>query len=225
MIKKCSPKNSVKKLLQAPITPESTIIAFDIHGVLFKKDYKKIARIVLHNKKQVSTLLLYTLNPFFIFDVLKLLYKKAVTEEYIIGLSNKYSRLSKLIPLGIAVANAQKPIPQTINIAKKLKTLGYTLHIVSNIGKTIYDDLAAQHPAIFSNFDAIITPSTENNYQSKSHKAFFDSYFERYARKNQLFLIDDKARNIKTAAQSGIAGITFTQPKKLQKELAKLSAI
>ena len=222
-IRKLTPnKNHHTRPLQNSLAPESTIIAFDIHGVLFKKDYKKIARLMWHNKKDLSPLLLYTFNPFFIYDIFKLRYKKAITEEYIIGLGTKYPRLTKLIPLGITLANAQKPISQTISIVKNLKKRGYVLHVFSNIGKTIYADLAKQFPEILNTFDALITTTAKNNYKNKSHKDFFYSYISQHTPKKQLILIDNTYSNIKQAHTLGIIGIRFTTPQALQKTLSRL---
>lgn len=212
------------KPLTLTITPQTTIITFDIHGVLFTKDYKKIATLVWHNP-WVLKLLFYALNPLFIYDVIRLMIKKGVTEEYIIGLGKKHRALAQFVPLGIQIANAQKPIEQTVHIAHQLKKKGYTIHIMSNIGTTIYADLEKQYPAVFQPFDTVVAPCAENNYCGKPHQAFFDSYHAQYAGPKQLILIDDKPINIKKAVQAGMGGICFVHSKILRHTLQRLKIL
>jgi FMN phosphatase YigB (HAD superfamily) len=210
--------------LTMPLCPKTTIITFDIHGVLFTKDYKKIASIIWHNPR-ILTIFFYALNPLFIYDLLKLIVKKGVTEEYIIGLGQKHRSFAQFVPLGIRIANAQKPIRQTVKIAHQLKNKGYTLHILSNIGTTIYADLARSYPEIFQPFDAVIAPCAENNYCGKPHQAFFDQYYKEYSGPKQLLLIDDKPINIKKAVCAGIGGIYFIHPNSLRTNLHRLKVL
>jgi HAD superfamily hydrolase (TIGR01509 family) len=210
--------------LSLPICPQSTIITFDIHGVLFTKDYKKIAALVWHNL-WVFKILFYALNPFFIADLVKLIIKKGVTEEYIIGLGQKHRSFAQFVPLGIAIANAQKPIIKTVQLAHALKKKGYTLHILSNIGPTIYADLAQHYPTLFAPFDAVIVPLPENNYCGKPHQAFFDQYAQKYAGEKQILLIDDKPINMKKAARAGMGCICFVHPNALGHTLSRLAIL
>ncbi len=207
--------------LTQPIAPQTTIITFDIHGVLFTKDYREIATIIWHNPR-LLTIFFYALNPFVVYDVLKLMVKKGVTEEYIIGLGAKHRSFAQFVPLGIAIANAQKPIAKTVALAHQLKKKGYTLHILSNIGPTIYADLAKKHPAVFASFDAVIVPLPENNYCGKPHQAFFDRYYKNYAGHKQILLIDDKPINIKKAVRAGMGGIYFTHPNSVRNTFSRL---
>ncbi len=210
--------------LTMPVCPQTTIITFDIHGVLFTKDYRKIASLVWQNP-WVIKILFYALNPFFILDILKLIIKKGVTEEYIIGLGKKHCSFEQFIPLGIAIANAQKPITQTVQLAHQLKQKGYTIHIMSNIGKTIYADLAYSYPEVFKPFDAVIAPCAENDYCGKPHQAFFDQYYKEYSNPKQLLLIDDKPINIKKAVRAGMGGICFVHPHALRRIFTRLEIL
>ena len=210
--------------LSQPLVPQTTIITFDIHGVLFTKDHRKIASLVWHNP-QVLKIFFYALNPFFIADLAKLIVKKGVTEEYIIGLGQKHHSFTQFIPLGIAIANAQKPIAKTVALAHQLKKEGYTLHIMSNIGPTIYADLAKTYPDVFAPFDIVIVPLPENKYCGKPHQAFFDLYYKNHAGPKQILLIDDKPINIKKAVNAGIGGICFVHPNSLGHTLARLAIL
>jgi FMN phosphatase YigB (HAD superfamily) len=210
--------------LTQPLCPKTTIITFDIHGVLFTKDYRTIASLIWHNPR-VLKMFLYALNPLFIYDVLKLMYKKGVTEEYIIGLGQKHRSFAQFVPLGIAIANAQKPIAKTVALAHQLKKQGYTLHILSNIGPTIYADLAQKHPAVFAPFDAVIVPLPENNYCGKPHQEFFDVYAKTHAGEKQILLVDDKPINIKKAVYAGMGGICFVHPNSLRYTFVRLAIL
>lgn len=201
---KIRPKNSL-----AHLRADSTIITFDIHGVLFKADTKKIVHIIWSNKR-ILKVFLYLLNPRFIADLYYLIRKKTIPEEYIFYITDKYKGLSNYKNHAIAIANAQKPIANTIELVKKLKQEGYTLHIFSNIGQTIYENLASTFPDIFKHFDAVHTPKAENNYTCKPNIGAFTEYLSRYNKDQKTILfIDNRLKNIKQALRCNILGIHY----------------
>lgn len=184
----------------------AVIIAFDIHGVLFAKDYHRIAHLLWCNKWHLVPLAFYAFHPGFIKALIKLHAQRPVTQAYLLELSHKFKDLQKLIPLGIAIANAQKPLPKTIAIAHRLKNAGFTLHIVSNIGDVIYADLATKNQALFTLFDTVITPSQATAHKGKKHRSFFERYVQQFPDK-MIYLIDDNNKNLQRAAKTGIHGI------------------
>jgi len=211
--------------LHKAITPESTIIAFDIHGVLFNPDWKKIGGLVWRNKKAWS-LFIYLFNPRFVYDFFILLKHGAVPEAFIMHFAHQYPYFAQFKNLALAIANTQKPIASMINLLIALKSRGYTLHIFSNIGTVLYADLALTFPAIFCLFDAACVPSATTNYHGKRHKKTFLAYLEQFnPTHKQIIFIDNNARNIRTASRVGIVGIYYKNPTQLKRVFEELKVL
>lgn len=208
-----------------PVKPQNTIIAFDLHGVLFLADYKSIAKHFWNGKNKIK-LCIILLNPLIWIDVIKLRLKKSVAEQYIIGLAKKYNSLKPYVPLGIQIANSQRPIAQTIEIVKKLKEKGYSLALFSNIGAEIFQDLRQKFPDIFTHFDILSLPSEQNGYIRKPFKKAFINFISSCKKqKKQIIFVDDKKKNIATAQSNNILGIHFRSPHQLQRKLEDLGIL
>jgi len=218
-------KEEKAKLIYTPPTPQNTIIAFDLHDVIVKYDYRAIVKTFFKHDKKLK-FFIALLNPFFWKDVIKLKLQKAVPEQFIIQLGKKYKRLTPYIPLGIKIANCQNPDPRMIELLKQLKNQGYTLHLFSNIGATILQDLKQKFPDIIAYFDNVTIPSQENGYTRKPYQHAFEHYLAKHVKKDeQVIFIDDKKRNIKMAEKVGIIGIRFCSPRQLKSEFRKLAII
>lgn len=205
-----------------PITPDSSIITFDIHGVLFKADWPKIAKLVWAHKK-TGSLIFYIFNPWFIYDLAQMLKKGAVLEKCIDHLSGRHPYFAKHKNFILLIANTQKPIPPMLELVKTLKSHGYTLHIFSNIGTILYKDLSYQFPMPFSLFDDAYTP---DGFASKAHPEAFTHYLERYNPHNkQVIFIDNNKNNIALASSAGIVSIYYKKPQQLQAILVKLGVL
>lgn len=207
------------------ITPQNTIITFDIHGVLFKPDRTKIAQLAWRNKMAFA-IGFYFLNPKFAYQVLTLKLKRAVPEEYFMRLTKNYPSLERYKKLAFDISNAQIPQDDIIAIAQSLKNLGYTLHLFSNIGDRIANDLSYSYPEIFGLFDKIHVPSQENNYTGKRQPGGFTLYQTvcNQAQKN-IVLIDDNKRNITRATQARMIGIYFKNCQQLRHSLEQLKIL
>ena len=207
------------------LNPDNTIVAFDLHGVLFKTDPRKIFKLAWQHKKAVWALR-YMFYPRFVYDVSKLIWKKATAEEYINLAKNKYHGLRPYIPLVIALANAQKPIQSTINFIKTLKAKGYQLHLFSNIGPTLLEPLKKQHRELFSYFDAIKIPSASDKYLAKPKGIVFKQYMADYNPENKhVVFIDNNQHNIHAALSAGLIGIQYINPTQLGRQLELLGMI
>jgi HAD superfamily hydrolase (TIGR01509 family) len=208
-----------------PFSPHNTVFAFDLHGVVLTYHYTKIIRLFLRSSKKI-TLLRSLINIRLWRDTIKLIYNNAIAEEYLVGLGNKYPQLAPYVPLGISIANAQKPIKKTINLIKKLKRKGYTIHLFSNIGSTVFADLHVKQPDIVALFDNAITPSPTNNYLRKPNQQAFINYQEMLnANKKQVIFIDNKLSNVRAGKASGMLSIYFTNPGKLKHALTTLKIL
>jgi HAD superfamily hydrolase (TIGR01509 family) len=202
--------------------PTNTIIIFDIHGVVFKNNYARIARLLLSNK-QTLRLLLHAFHPCVVYDVMRLWWAGSVTEKYYTHLITTYPTLAPCSSLMTNVANAQTPIAATVAIVKELKARGYTLHIVSNIGHYFLTELQHHYPDIFAYFDVIQVASPANNYLGKPDKRVYECYKQEHnLAGKQMIFIDDKRRNVCAAQQVGMIGVRYTNPAELKKQLDAL---
>lgn len=196
-----------------------TIIAFDIHGVLFKNDYWHMAMVFLRSPHKYRAAW-YGLNPLVWFWYVRFARQGFIFERRIALLVEKYPRLRPCVPLSIAIANAQKPQACVINLVKKLYNTGYELHIVSNIGDGCGADLRRVYPAIFSYFSTFYTPSAAHGYKSKRHERFFQQYQSECALRGQrVIIIDDSKANIQTAQRCGLVGIYYADTTRLKADL------
>lgn len=198
------------------------IITFDIHGVLFTLDYKKIVRLLVRNISSFK-LLAYLFNPRFIKTAFRLTKKGAIPEEYIHTLTASHKGLAPHKQLAIELANAQKPNRELFKLVEQLHKQGHELHIFSNIGDTLFVHLAAQHPTLFVYFDKICVPTAANNYLAKPHPLAFLHYLQRYNPKNKaVIFIDNRRHNIAMSQRHGMHGIHFTSLAQLEQQLAAI---
>ena len=206
----------------APITPDSSIITFDIHGVLFTADWPKIAGLIWANKK-ACTLIMYIFNPKFLYHVVRLLHKGAVLEKCITYLSGKHSYFARHKDFIFLIANTQKPIPHMVDLVKTLKKEGFTLHIFSNIGTQLYESLSQKFPREFILFDKAFTP---DGFHGKSHQETFSYYMAAFNPENkQILFIDNNKKNISMAKTVGIISIYYKNPQQLHAALRQLQVI
>lgn len=203
------------------VEPANTIIIFDLHGVLFKANVFDMIKVVALSpcSWRIFTSLI---NPFFLYDIVKLRYHNYIPEYIIVTMCKKYSYLQPCLPLMLRVANLQIPNWRAIEIAEELKSRGYTLHLLSNIGETLYADLESQYPDVFKLFDVICIGSKVNHYIGKPDPLVFYNYIVNYPGRDKMrLLIDDRARNIAFARAFNIAGIYFKSASGLRKWLSR----
>lgn len=203
------------------ISPENTIIIFDLHGVLFKSNVIDMIKVIAFSPCS-GRVLISILNPFFLYDMCKLYYHNYIVEYIIITLCKKYSYLQPCLPLLLRVANLQIPNWKTIEIVEELKIRGYTLHLFSNIGEHLFADLQEQYPDIFRLFESITIGSKANRYFGKPDPLVFYNYIVSHPdRDKQRLMIDDRASNIAFARAFNIAGIQYRSAGRLLKWFRK----
>ena len=204
------------------ITPQTTIIVFDINGVLFTTDYWQLFTLLIRDKNSFR-LLVHVLHPYVVRDIIRLYWKGSTNEEYYAHLVSTYSSLAPCKSLLLAAAQAQKPIPSMIELVEQLRTLGYQLHILSNIGMIFFSHLQALHPTFFAHFRAFKIANLDENYLSKPHKLMYERYQkECNPEHKQVIFIDDKKRNVYAAQQEGMIGVLFNNPQQCRKALLAL---
>lgn len=198
------------------------VFAFDLHGVVFKKDIWRIIRKIATMPLSVRIVLL-GFNPVFLYDFFSALYWQGSAEEIIVKLAQKYPVLAPYIPIGIDIANEQIVRADTVKIMRELKERGYRLLILSNIGITTFKLLQKKFPDVFELFDGYQVCGPENNWLQKPYKKAYEQFitFFNLAPESTIF-IDDKKSNIKGALRVGIQAIHFTSATALANKLKAL---
>lgn len=208
-----------------PINPETTLFAFDLHGVLFNVNYLN-ALSVIFKSNHAGTIMRSALHPRIIYDTVRFYNADIIYEQIIMSLAHKYERLKPCIPTLLAAANQVDPSWQTIEIVRTLHEQGYTVHLFSNIGPQLYADLENKYPEIFDLFDAIQIGSRTNGYRGKPHPSYYYLYIVSHpSLGKQRILIDDWAGNIINARLFELKGIRFANPKQLHTWLLRHHAL
>lgn len=213
--------------LTDPVTPENTVVVFDLHNVVFKKQTRKI--IVSCLKLIPRGTWKYTFNPALWYKVYRLRSVSHVAEDIFRRMTAHYPGLEPFRDDFIRLTNNQKPIRHVVELIKDLKTRGYRLFILSNIGRETFELLSQQYPEVSCHFDGAFTATLENNYSHKPQPHFYEQ-FKLYLRQEghggkQILFVDDLKTNLVAAAQSNIAGVHFKSSKKLEKAFKKLSML
>ena len=195
---------------------KSVIITFDLHGVIFARDYKRIFFLVT-KPRNIYLIIQHGAKPRFLKDSLILLFKKTKPAKMIYFYEQKYPRIAPLI---LKIANSQKPLENTCLFLTELQNQGFELHVFSNIGSIAYKDLAHTYPAIFKLFENCYVPSPENNFTAKPNMQAFTYYNAQCNPDNkQVIFIDDKKENIKIARSLKMHAILFKTCADLQAQL------
>ncbi len=213
-------KANINKAL--PLTPANTIMLFDLHGVVFKHDYKKMLATFWHSPQKWSFVKMM-LDPYLLWDMLKLLYRRPIPESFFMHLANNYKKVKDVLPLLIRIANCQRVNEPVTKLIRQLKKEGYEIALLSNIGQRIYLDLQPHHSDIFRLFDHIMVATPETHYISKPNPKIYQRFIKEVNIHNKhIVMIDDKQKNLCGGLPFGIIGIIFTNASELKQELSTL---
>jgi FMN phosphatase YigB (HAD superfamily) len=207
-------------------SPNTHIFLWDLHDVILEKSmWNWFVTCANFKRKEelVSRLDKKTLKIMFIFlcEKLKLTKKQMVSEELIKAAQE--SNNDALIDLIMQVCTSYSPIKKTVSIMEELTQLGYTHHLGSNIGKTVFDDCATKFPTIFNVFKEVTIPFEHSKkIVKKPHPQFFYAHIEKHTlQPDQIIFIDDKLTNVQAAQSVGMHAIHFKNARQLRKELVK----
>lgn len=204
-----------------PLTPENTIVVFDLHRVLFFHDYRRMCIIFFKSplKWQLARAML---NPCLLWDIIKLMYRRPIPESFLVHLAHNYQAIEDLLPLMIEIANQQKRNEPVINFVKELKSAGFELAVLSNIGQRIFEALEPKHDDLFTLFDHIVVATPETHYVSKPNPKAYERLYRVINTNKQPVLVDDQEKNICGGIPFGIIGIIYKKPEQLKKQFKKL---
>lgn len=213
---------------QTSFSPDTHIFLWDLHDVILQKSLwswfmmcmrfnRKTELIRKLDKKTIKIMITFLLER------LKLTKKQMVSEELIKAAQEANN--DALIELTIQTCSSYAPIKKTVIIMQELSDLGYTHHLGSNIGKTVYDDCTEKFASIFSMFKEATIPF-ESPESGKIIKKPNLEFFYTHANNNalqphQLIFIDDKIANVHAAQSAGMHAIHFKNARDLRKQLIK----
>jgi FMN phosphatase YigB (HAD superfamily) len=215
-------KPSQSHVTPQTIRPENTIIAFDLHDVIFEisttKLFKKLAHLAWRgdNGYAVAKALI---NPFFWYAFFNIKSETGVWEERFNRIVKQYPALL-VAKTGFIDGYNDMPINQEVYVLiKYLHHQGYHLYILSNCGEEAFIDLQKRHPDLFQYFKGHFIPRPSNGYMYKPQPQFYAA-FKSYLQTNgdgdkSIILIDDSLKKIKGALDSGLMAIKFESPRQL----------
>lgn len=208
--------------------PTTHIFLWDLHDVILQKSLWGWFMICIRfnrKKELIKKLDKKTIKIMFTFllERLKLTKKQMVSEELI--KAAQAAGNDALIELTIKACSSYAPIHKTVTIMKELSQRGYTHHLGSNIGKTVFDDCTEKFSSIFSMFQEVTIPFetiSSGKIIKKPHPDFFNTHIAKHnLRPEQFIFIDDKIANVHAAQLVGMHAIHFKNARDLRKQLVK----
>jgi epoxide hydrolase-like predicted phosphatase len=116
-----------------------------------------------------------------------------------------------------------KPIPETIEILKELKEMGYKIYILSNYHKSAFEKTSMENE-FFKLVDGRVISYEINCI--KPEREIYDKLLKAYnLEADETLFIDDMKENIQGAEKLGIQTILFKDAAQLREELRELYAI
>jgi FMN phosphatase YigB (HAD superfamily) len=202
---------------------QNVIIAFDLHSVLFKPNWKEIAHILWQYNNKLS-IIACAFNPKLVYKGLQLLAHNP-TDEEVFAFFETFC--PKLMPLAVDLMNAQRIVPAMAELVKELKNKGYALHIMSNIGPRRYPVICSRFADIMSLFEqAKIINYDHHTVIKKPNPQYFKDYLQSCNPEHKpVIFIDDNKKNIKAAQEFGFVGIRFKQPEQLRAQLKNMNIL
>lgn len=198
---------------------KASIIIFDLHEVLVKKDYIKVFFLLLCIVYRLDILYIL-LKPSSLRIIKKLWKTSRVPEQYLKELAHQHPRLQHFIPYVVRILNQQKPILETLAIVQQLKIQGYSLYLFSNIGKETYKDFQKKFCFITLLFDGVIFTQAEDGWIQKPHSLAYKKLLKNTKKQShECLFIDNNKKNIESAHKHGFNTILCLSPTQVKNEL------
>lgn len=212
-------------ILTQPVNPDTTVFAFDWHHVLVTRKHAQII------KKTLGVIpkgmYWYMFHPGFLWTMISLARSGQFTSEAVFNqMAIKYPYIEKFRQDYYDVGNSHEPIDYMIELVRALKTKGYKVYLLTNIGELTFEDNRSKFPDIINLFDACFYPTQATNYTCKPNAEYYQ-IFKRYLEDNKLdhmqkIFIDDLLENVIGAYQEGIACIHCTDCKDTAQQIREL---
>lgn len=210
--------------------PEKTVILWDLHEVLLEKSLWRWIILCLTYNRKIELLRKLDKNIVrillvFILERIQLKKKELVSEELLNAA--RAADNQALVDLVTTVCSTYTAIEPSVAILKQLSARGYTHHLGSNIGETVFKKCNDTLSDIFSSFSASTIPFYINNkIIKKPNPHFFITHLEKNnLTPEQVIFIDDKKMNTVIAQSLGITAIQFINAAQLEKDLINLGLL
>ncbi|MCL4361365.1 HAD hydrolase-like protein [Candidatus Dependentiae bacterium] len=209
-------------LYSAPLLPENTVIAVDLHGVVLNMNFLEVAKTAMSHCKDYR-IFKPLLNPIRFIQFLKLALKTQTIEKLIEDTGVEYPNILHIKKMVSDIQNCQNVNKELVQILEKLKSLNYKIYILSNIGPKTLQDLRHKKPDFVNLFDDHFIPCQENNYLSKPDSAYYITFKDKFnLHDKRIIFLDDRHKNVKAALQENFDAILFQNNDQILSELNKL---
>lgn len=226
---------------QDKLTPDNTVIAWDLRDVLLTRNRKSIPKIawdILSNANNKWELAKLIPNIAFWNRARELTYRPDfVMDEIVDKLAEEFPALAPHKDKIFDIMTEHLPIEENIQILKEVKEAQYPNCLASNIGKRTYKILSKKKQIkLFNLFDSAYVAqevNEEGKIIAKPMPAFLQGLHD-YLKKEKgidenttILLIDDKQQNIDSLDKLNlnIRGIKVDSSKQLRNELIKLGVL
>jgi putative hydrolase of the HAD superfamily len=190
--------------------------------VLFKWEPDKIMDQLLPGTPHKQEYLDIIHSPFWLIEIDKGSFSASELQKILFDKVNqnphKLNELNKFIS---EFAHYLAPMPQNIELFKKLFKNGYPLYILSNFAAESFNKLH-QKNSFLNLANGMVISGKVNMVKPEIH------IYKHLLKKHQLYpqeclFIDDKKENIDACQKAGIHGIIFQNTPQLKEELSKLN--
>lgn len=223
------------------ISPDTTIIAFDFHGVVVHLNKLKVGAKLsrtLWNSPYKWFLIKNSWNIFK--ESIRLKSELDVFDDVLDELILKYPELQHHRKVVHDIVNSHESEQAVLDIIRLLKDKGYSVYMASNISPKSLKTMRRKVPGVLALFDAIYSahqkkPFSKDMYTGdvKPKPGYYVGFreFLKYAAPQdahkKIIFIDDLQRNIDGAlrADNNLIGVTYTSVQQLTNDLLQLNVI
>eukprot|EP00029_Vermamoeba_vermiformis_P003325 TRINITY_DN13714_c0_g1_i1.p1 TRINITY_DN13714_c0_g1~~TRINITY_DN13714_c0_g1_i1.p1 ORF type:complete len:231 (+),score=10.45 TRINITY_DN13714_c0_g1_i1:63-755(+) len=224
------PQMEAKLLVDRVNGKLKTLIAFDLHHVVAKPKHLSMILSVIFFRHTFHVLFYLLFHPRALIGLIIELFtfqhpEKILRKSRILNFKPLIDWLS---PLFENIVNSQELNAEVLKIIDELKANGHEVVLFSNIGEEHLEKLVGRLPVMKLKFDGFHATNKALNYSKKKHMTTWDNFVKKFnliENKRNVFLIDDKPRNIAVARQREFDGIVYKNPTQLRAELVALKLI
>lgn len=194
-------------------------IVFDFGGVLVEYDFKKFFKPMLGGEAEADWFMSHVFTPE-VNDRLDL--ELEPFSQFVAGLKAQwpdYARVFDAFDKHYTDIFTSE-VPGMFDLMTELKGKGYPLLGLSNWGRKVYEVIDKFHRIFGLIDDSLISWQV---HQIKPHPDIYKSFLKKFnVSASECVFIDDKAENIATARQLGMAGVVFSNVGQLRRELSAI---
>lgn len=205
-----------------PITPETTIFAFDFHGVIATSaGFLERAKILW---KSPCRSMAIKYSPILLYTLFKLRNQLSSAEEVFSRIIELYPELAICRQTFIDIANAQEPDKDTQAIMQALHEQGFKIYLFSNIGEIVFNDLLQRRPDLLRYIDGYCVVCAARGYIAKPDARMYTQFMQEFNSdgSKQVIFVDDIRKNIEGGCTANMISILFRSPAQLRRDLDTL---